>query len=110
MTAPKPPQQPEPNPQEKTQPPNDITPDVDFAASSLYGLPNCIARSSKEPHRTEMIKIVNGLKRALCGNGAIAPVKGNPDISKRFPESEITMSRYCDGKFTLVFHKDSNLS
>ncbi|KAF6823468.1 C6 transcription factor [Colletotrichum plurivorum] len=99
MTAPKPPQQPEPDPQEKTQPSNDITLNVDFAASSLYGLPNCIARSSKEPHRTEMIKIVNGLKRALCGNGAIAPVKSNQDRSKRFPESEITMSRYCDACF-----------
>lgn len=49
-----------------------------------------------------MIKIVNGLKRVLCENGAIAPFKGNQDRPKRFPESEIAMSRYCDGKITLT--------
>ncbi|TDZ54095.1 Terrein cluster-specific transcription factor terR [Colletotrichum trifolii] len=78
--------------------PNDVTLHVDFAASSLYGLPNYIARSSKEPHRTEMIKIVNGLKRVLCGSRAM-PNSSKLDRPRRYPDSDSMICRYCDACF-----------
>ncbi|KAF5496465.1 Terrein cluster-specific transcription factor terR [Colletotrichum fructicola] len=84
---------------EKTPNPRDSPVEVDFAASSLYGLPSYIARSSKEPRRTEMIKTVNGLKRVLCGNRVMPANKSPHDRSRRWPDSDITMSRYCDACF-----------
>ncbi|KAF9871752.1 C6 transcription factor [Colletotrichum karsti] len=92
-------QQPTSETNEKASSPTDATAHVDFAASSLYGLPSYIARSSKEPHRTEMIKIVNGLKRVLCGSQVVQPSKASLDRSRRFPDSDITMARYCDACF-----------
>nr|XP_036574546.1 integral membrane protein duf6 [Colletotrichum truncatum]KAF6780994.1 integral membrane protein duf6 [Colletotrichum truncatum] len=72
---------------------------VDFAASNLYGLPNYIARDNKESRGAKMVKIVNGLKTALCGYRAMPPSKNALDVSRRFLENDVTVSLYCDACF-----------
>ncbi|TIC90166.1 hypothetical protein CH35J_012120 [Colletotrichum higginsianum] len=78
---------------------NDVTVVVDFAAANLYGLPNFLSRTNREPQRTETTKIVNGLRRVLCGGPSAAASKDAMDLQKAFPESDAALSRYCDACF-----------
>lgn len=88
------------NKPEKPADMNDVTVVVDFAAANLYGLPNFLSRTNREPQRTETTKIVNGLRRVLCGGPSAAASKDAMDLQKAFPESDAALSRYCDGERT----------
>ncbi|KAK1707313.1 uncharacterized protein BDZ83DRAFT_797685, partial [Colletotrichum acutatum] len=87
------------NPKDKLPPSNNGTVQVDFSAANVYGLPDFISQGGRDSQRHQTIKIVDGLRRVLC-EGAVASSEDGPlDRTKRFPETDSALSRYCDACF-----------
>lgn len=86
------------NPKDKLPATNNGTVHVDFSAANIYGLPEFISQGGRDSQRNETIKIVNGLRRVLCESPVVSSEDGSLDRTKRFPETDNALSRYCDGK------------
>ncbi|KAI3556713.1 hypothetical protein CABS03_07149 [Colletotrichum abscissum] len=87
------------NPKEKLPISNNGTVHVDFSAANVYGLPEFISQGVRDSPRHETIKIVNGLRRALCESTVASGEDGPLDRTKKFPGTDSTLSRYCDACF-----------
>ncbi|KAF4785020.1 hypothetical protein HER10_EVM0001893 [Colletotrichum scovillei] len=87
------------DPNEKSPISNNGTVHVDFSAANVYGLPEFISQGVRDSPRHETIKIVNGLRRVLCESAVASGEDGPLDKTRKFPETDSALSRYCDACF-----------